>query len=241
MKRFIPHPATFIDWSDLGSPRPYLPNYSYDRDYIDQFHQMLSTCKRDGAKISIGIKGSLRREDALKLYELAFYASGDVLEFGTNHGLSAYILSTAIRNSGRQSEVITMELSEKLADTSRRNLEANDVGEIAKILVGDARLSCRALISGKRTFGFAFVDHSHSFSLVQDGCLLLPQLLAPGACVVFHDFNDKRNTRSRGSTDDPHDYGVYDAVRSYLPNQEFDFVGSYGCCGVYRRRTQIGE
>src|SRR5215207_9888780 len=82
----VRHPDSWVQVQDLGEHRPYQPPFG-TRLFINEAHQRFSTCPRTGASIDIGIPGSLRREDALKLYEIAHYALGDGLELGTGEGL----------------------------------------------------------------------------------------------------------------------------------------------------------
>jgi hypothetical protein len=53
--------------------------------------------------IDLGIEGFLHKAEALKLYEMGYYAKGDILELGTHKGLSTSILAHALhdRDSGR--------------------------------------------------------------------------------------------------------------------------------------------
>jgi predicted O-methyltransferase YrrM len=236
MTEFDVHPDSFVDWDQIGASRPYRPNYRLPGYPIDGFHEMLATCPMDGVKIDIGLYGWLRRADALKLYELAWFATGDVLELGTNRGLSAFVLASAIRNSGRPRQLVTMDISERFVETARKNLAARGIGTGVEFLVGDAAEHCDRLIAAGSRFGLAFVDHSHAYEAMVQTCIKLAELLEPGACVVFHDFNDRRNTPNAGVGESPTEYGVYNAVRQQLPAEDFDFVGVYGCCGVFRRR-----
>lgn len=96
------YPEDFLPLEQLGSRFPlYRPTYIMDDPYINAFHSRYSTCPTEGDLIEIGIRGFLRREDALKIYELAFHASGDVLEMGSAWGLSTSILCRAVADSGR--------------------------------------------------------------------------------------------------------------------------------------------
>jgi hypothetical protein len=214
----------------------YAPNYPFDGDYIDDFHRFLGTCKTKGILIDIGIPGWLRREDALKIYELAHYADGDILEFGTNRGMSTFILANALKKSTRDGEIITMELSRAISDEAKKNLAVRDMADHVQFAVGDADDSCRKLLSQGRKFGFAFIDHSHAYEHVVKACQRLSELMLPGAFCVFHDYNDGRNSRRTGLGEVGNEYGVQAGVADGLNKDHFEFVGVYGCTGVYRRK-----
>jgi predicted O-methyltransferase YrrM len=128
-----------------------------------------------------------------------------------------------------------MDISAPLIETARKTLAARGIGTGVEFLVGDAAESCDRLIAAGQRFGLAFVDHSHAYEPVRQACDRLLALLSPGACVVFHDFNDRRNTPNSVADESTTEYGVYNAVMQNLPIDDFAFVGVYGCCGVFRR------
>ncbi|RVB80552.1 MULTISPECIES: class I SAM-dependent methyltransferase [unclassified Mesorhizobium] len=214
----------------------YKPNYSYAGPDIDEFQTFLRNCPMRGSLIDIGIPGWLRREDALKLYELARFAEGDILEFGTNEGLSAYILANAVANSGRKAEIVSMELSPEISATAHKNLTAHGVNGTIRLEVGDADATCQRLVDSNRKFGFSFIDHSHAYEHVVKACHRLKQLIEPGSFCVFHDYNDKRNSRRTGLGETSNEYGIIAGIEDSLDTNLFEFVGIYGCCGVFRRK-----
>ena len=59
----------------------------------------------------MGIEGWLWREDALKLYEMAYFARGNILELGCYHGLSTALLALALRNARRGHKLLSVETS----------------------------------------------------------------------------------------------------------------------------------
>lgn len=229
------HPETAVGIGTLGQSRPYLPNHKFPGQYIDEFHQFLGTCPMDGVKIDIGISGWLRRADALKLYESGRFASGDILEFGTNRGLSAYILAKSILASGRQAKLVTLELFPELAAAADKTLKAKGVANVVEFRTGDADASCADLANEGRKFGFAFIDHSHAYEHVVSSCKRLKQLMDVGALCVFHDYNDSRNTRATGVGESGEEYGVVAGIEDGLDKRSFRFVGAYGCTGVFQR------
>jgi hypothetical protein len=194
----------------------YEPNYSFPGSYVDEFHEYLGTCPMNGNLIDIGIPGWLRREDALKLYELAYFANGDVLEFGTNRGLSTFILSKALQNSRRFGRLVTMELSAETSAEAKRNLASRGVTRKVRFMVGDADISCGKLALVRRKFGFAFIDHSHAYEHMEKACGRLSQLMAPSSFCVFHDYNDGRNSRRTGLGEVGDEYGVKAAIEDHL-------------------------
>jgi len=226
---FVRHPETWLELDQLGKePRPYHPTIVGFGRFINDQHLYYNDCPTKGACIDIGVDGWLRRADALKLYEMAYYAVGDILEFGTNRGLSTSILARAVRDAGKSSTIVTMELEPKLAEHARVTLTQLNLSQQVDFMVGDADASCQTLVSHGRQFSFAFVDHSHTYDHVKKACHRLPAVLTPGSFCLFHDFNDPREGAAN--------YGVYSAVRDSLDRTQFEFCGIYGCCGLFRKR-----
>jgi hypothetical protein len=106
------HPESFLRLDDVGTViPPYRPTFDFPGDFVDEAQRRLALLPlKDGVLIQLEnsrwlgqtIRGWLRREDALKLYEIAYFASGDILELGSFHGLSTSILLLrAATRSGR--------------------------------------------------------------------------------------------------------------------------------------------
>jgi len=230
----VRHADTWLPLNALGTAREYRPTYASVNNCIDDFHKNLSECPGDGKLVDIGIPGWLVRADAMKLYELAYFCGGDILEFGTNRGLSTFILAKAVAASGGTTKVVTMELSPDFVKQAESNLAGRSLASLIEFRVGDANTTCDALIAEGRTFSFAFVDHSHSYELVKSACEQIEQLLTVGSFVLFHDFNSPLNTLREGVGESAEEYGVYAGVQKGL-GQNFEFYGIYGCCGLYRK------
>lgn len=221
------HADSAVPAGALGTRHPeYRPTFRFRGRYIDAFHRSLDAAGPDGL-IDLGVAGWLRPADALKLYEMAWFSPGDLLEFGTFHGLSTHIQSRALLASGQRASITSLELVPEYAAEAARHLQAPAASH--RFLVGDARESARALIEDGRRFGFAFVDHSHGYDLVEAACQHLKRLVVPGGFALFHDYNDSRNTRGDAG------YGVFQAVEDAFADGSFRFWGVYGCTGLYRR------
>jgi hypothetical protein len=232
----IRHADTWLPIQSLGmEARPYVPTYEGIGHPIDEFHHSLATCPMNGLLVELGLHGWLQRADALKLYELGYFAEGDLLEFGTYRGLSTFLLAKAIDASGRASRVVTMELDPAESKIAEENLAARSMSSFVDFRVGVADEICLALVAQGRRFSFAFVDHSHAFEPMVSACRRLPELLAPGSFCLFHDFNDPRNQPVAGVGESETLYGVYAAVREALDPRLFEFYGIFGCCGLYRK------
>jgi predicted O-methyltransferase YrrM len=212
---------------------PYRPTFDFD-SFINDRHRSFSTCAvHNGAIIDVGIPGWLRREDALKLYEMAYFADGNILELGCYQGLSTSILAQAIKDSGSCKVIVSVDHEEIHLAHTQKHLAARGLGRYVKLLPGEGTNVCQRIVAEKSQFGFVFIDHSHRYADVVEVCRLLSQLLTEGAFCLFHDFNDGRNSDPLQT-----DYGVLEAVQDGLSPDEFDFYGISGCAALYRKRVR---
>jgi len=179
----------------------------------------------------MGIPGWLRREDALKLYEMAYCTSGHILELGPYLGVSTTILAQAVKDAGRGTLITSVDIGPAITAEARRHLEHRELDTYVQLVCAEATEFCRELIHNKRTFGFVFIDHSHAYRDVCEICQLLPELLLEGGFCLFHDFNDVRNNDVNNL-----DYGVSRAVYDTLDMKAFNFYGIYGCTALYRKK-----
>jgi predicted O-methyltransferase YrrM len=202
----------------------------YKGAYINSAHALYSQCPEVGEKIDVGINGSLRKEDALKLYEMAYFSAGRILELGCNQGLSTSIMAGARRDAGVMEIIEAVDLEQHLCDTATRNLKKNGLSNFVEVYCDDAVKYCSEGVEAGRTYEFAFIDHSHHYDLVLGVANKLEKLLIPGGFCFFHDYNDKRNI-------DPNeeDYGVSQAVDLAMGQSGFEFYGIFGCAALFRK------
>lgn len=237
----VAYPATWIPLEESGSRFPeYRRTYPGREPFIDDRHRIFAECKTDGTCIDVGIPGWLRPADALKLYELAYFAEGDILEFGCYHGLSTHILSMGLRDGGGRRSLVSNDISGPLIAAARKNLRERGLETGVQFFEEDAGECCRRLLAERRRFAAVFVDHAHTYDAVREVCSALPAIVSPGGMCLFHDYNDARNAEKNNG-----DYGVWQAVDSALPKEEFEFYGVFGCSGLFRRlapaRTPVSE
>lgn len=218
---------------------PYRPTYEIAGEFINEQHRSYSTCPATEHLIDLGIDGWLRREDALKLYELAYFAPGPILEIGSYHGLSTSILGRAVADSGpegRDRRIVSVELDPAAQAVARGNLDLLGLAGNVTFVQSDAHAYCiAAAVEGER-FAFAFIDHDHAYASVLPVCRELPNLTLPGAFCLFHDWLDARNFQPEAA-----DYGVFGATRDGFDPQEFEFYGVFGVAGLYRRSSSVRE
>jgi len=226
------HSHTFLTLEQTAANRrlPYQKTYDFSGLYIDEQHHRIGSAKRNSEGfIDIGVYGLLSPIDALKLYELVYFCGGNVLDLGTGYGLSAFIEALASDAAGLDNKIVTIEILPKRVAAAREALLGKRGCERIEFLCANC---LAALKDEKRSFNFAFVDHSHDFDNVYWVCKnYLAKVMAPGAFVLFHDFNDPRNPNREHQ-----DYGVYQGVQGGLDASRFEFWGIYGCAGLFRLR-----
>ncbi len=224
---------SFIEPDKLGSRVPvYKPTYDFQGPFINKEHEFYSTCKlRDNMHVDVGIPGWLWRWDALKLYELAYFTTGDILELGTYQGLSTSILTQANIDSGLKKHIYTVDMNSDSLRAAEGYLKDRGTLRNIDFFCSDATSFCNKLIEEKRKFSFIFVDHSHEYQPVLELCRLLDKLISRRGFCLFHDFNDPQNNDPNAK-----DYGVSTAVYDGLPLDEFEFYGIFGCTALYRAK-----
>ena len=225
------HLDTYMSLEALGSFNPpYQPTYAFSGDYINPQHEAIAMCPCKGQLIDYKeIDGRLRKEDALKLYELAYFAGGDIIEIGSFKGLSASIIGQAMIDSGNQGLLHSVDYSEDCINSTKETLLRLELDKKVVTFVGQALPFIKKMRKLKKRFSFAFIDHSHEYKSVYTVCRQLAFVLEQGAFCLFHDYNDSRNADASYKN-----YGVYQAVRDGLNHNSFQFYGAYGCAGLFR-------
>ena len=183
--------------------------------------------------IDLEIEGFLHKAEALKLYEMGYYARGDILELGTHKGLSTSILAHALedRGSGR---IVTDDVDAATNGVARETLAKLPGAKRIDFRLGDARGVMDELKAAGRGFGFIFVDHWHGYDTTRDAAVRIDGLLACGGYVMFHDFFDASNG------DPAHIYGVYQAVVDIFGDDpRFMFAGAAGGAALFRKQGEL--
>jgi predicted O-methyltransferase YrrM len=183
--------------------------------------------------VDLGVPGWLRREDALKLYELAYFSSGPILELGTYHGLSTWILAQARIDSGHGAEIVTVDVDASVLTSARSHLERRGVSEHVRVVHGDAVTFCRRAIREGHTFSLVFVDHDHGYESVLGVCREMARLMTRDGYCLVHDWLDGRNFGEGAA------YGVVRGTRDGLDPRRMELSGVYGVAALYRRRRVL--
>jgi len=233
------HKDTFRRIDELGDQAgAYQPTFEFEEKFIDPSHRFYAECPvNEQFQLQLShrfwnkwvVKGYLLREDALKLYEMAYFAQGDILELGSYRGLSTCILSQANRNSSYRKRIVTVDLSPKSVLFTILNLYTMGLKRNLSIQWAEAAQAIRQFARKQRKFSFVFIDHAHNYEPVFAVCQELKTVVAKGGFCLFHDFNVPENKDAGNS-----DFKVYQAVEAGLKAGDFEFYGIYGCSALYR-------
>jgi len=208
---------------------PYRPTHSFDGDFINSQHKALfNTALQPGKPIiDHEIEGWLRREDAAKLYEMAYFCGGDIVELGTSRGLSAFIMASAIKDAKMSGAIYTTDLLEDRCTAATKRLKSRGVDNVF-VLCDEGEAFLRRWADQGKKFTFAFIDHAHDYDPVKRACVVLADVLVPGSFVAFHDFCDSRNF-----DEGTNNFGVFQGVEDGI-DASFRFYGAFGCMSLYR-------
>lgn len=210
---------------------PYIPTHRFDGEYINENHRYYSYCKKSGVCIDTGIDGWLHTGDALKIYELTYFSAGDILNMGTYKGLSASIILSAIKDSGKKLVCNSVDINVITTEEARDNLSdsTNELQEVINFYICDGVLFLDTMIMQNKKYGFAFIDAGHGYKNTYANAIRLNKLLISGGFVLFHDYIDRRNF------DEESYYGVFQATNdALLVDNKFVFCGVFGCSALFR-------
>lgn len=235
MHETIQHLNTFLGLSELGSkPTPYLPTYQFTGSYINENHAYYANCPTGYKGINIcidtGIDGYLQSGDALKIYELAYFAKGNILELGTYCGLSTSIIAQAIYDSKKQIRFETVDIDKDANALAQKNVQSKPGRAPVEFNLLDATEYMEKAIVKNNVYDFIFIDHWHGYDATYEAAMRAKKLLSPGGFCLFHDYNDPANA------DPEHVYGVYQGANdAMLTDPNFDFYGTFGCTALFRK------
>ena len=214
---------TVIQNADKTTP-DYCPTYAREEPFINREHAEIMD-------IVSPVHGQLRPEDAWKLYEMAYFAGGPILEIGCLHGKSTTVLALGIRASGRPTLLISVDVNQEHRDIARENVKRFVPEVVPEFRLGNSSKVVAAL---DVDLAFAFVDGNHRYLQVRNDLLAVDRHLRPGGFMLLHDYYDSRNYEP---PEDPR-YGVVRAAREVLDSRK-DYLpmGRFGCTALYRKKA----
>jgi predicted O-methyltransferase YrrM len=213
----------FVAHRDKADDPAYLPSFQIGETDLGQRQHRAVEAVQD-------LPGWLREEDALKLYELAWFSSGPALDIGTYRGKSAILMAQALHDAGRAGPIVSLDVDRDALRAAAALAAERGLEDRVALVRGTAGQLFRSVPGLRPALVFLDGDHSRR-GVARDLRALEPQVPA-GGLMLFHDYYDARNA----DPSEP-DYGVVQGVEeSWVPRQ-CEFAGVFGCCALFRRHT----
>ena len=173
------------------------------------------------------IRGKLEPADHHKLYEMAYFARGAILEIGRLAGKSTTILALGAREGEAAGHIFSIELDDKLVAAADAALSSRGLRELVTFISGD---SATAISELDGSFDLVFVDGDHSRSGVERDMDALRGRVTVGGSIMFHDY-------FHGGNDDPGNaaYGVREAVDANAELNRIAFRGRFGGIALFEQ------
>lgn len=112
-----------------------------------------------------------------------------VIEIGSRRGRSLSMLAMGLRGAGSDALLISVDPHEECPHNKEHaRLALRHIGEEARLVQFGCRSDRAAGLIGREAASLVFIDGDHSYAqVVADFRHYLP-LLAPGGCLLFHDY-----------------------------------------------------
>lgn len=218
-------PSGFVVHADKHD-RSYLPSYDWGNLTLDDRHRRIADAAWD-------VPGWLSREDALKLYELAYFAAGPILEIGTFCGKSAITMALGLTDAKRAGPVVSVDTDPRAVMLAHEYIAAHGVADRV-ILVCQSVARFLAAIPTFRP-SLVFVDGDHSADAVRADLDALAPCLLPGTLVLFHDYMPADNIPdATGFARSPEPIEVREALADSWLSDHAEFAGAFGWSGLFR-------
>ncbi|HEX8646663.1 MAG TPA: class I SAM-dependent methyltransferase [Thermoleophilaceae bacterium] len=221
-------PPPFLLRSDKRD-RAYAPSYDWGSDSLGHRHDRIV----DGVW---SIPGWSAPEDCRKLYELAYFAEGPILEIGTYCGRSAVVMAMALRDAGRDHPIVSVDIDPAAAALGHRNARAHEVEERIVFVCSTAARFLATVPEFEPAL--VFVDGDHSAPGVLADLDTIAPHVRPGTLVFFHDYMPDELPNTDGFPVSPHPIEVAEAVESSWVPEHADFAGTFGWSALYRVHTR---
>lgn len=199
----------------------YAPTWDWGGEFLGDRHRLLP-------QEMPPIDGLMYPQDALKLYELAWFSPGPILEIGTYHGLSAAVMARSLDHSDNPQPIYSLDVDAAALSQARQNLSSQGLLDRVTLAEGSVRDLVRVLPDFRPTL--VFVDGDHTLWGVISDLKVLQEIVPKGGIVAMHDYEGYQNT-------DAYWTQVRKAVHLSWMARECSFLGRFGLTGVFQRVT----
>jgi predicted O-methyltransferase YrrM len=216
-------PALLVrpDKHDQWFARTWEPTSGDEHEFLGPEHEQI-------LELTEGLEGLGYPEDSQKLYELAWFSPGDLLEIGTFRGRAAATMAMALESAGNPARVVSIDIDAGVLEDAARGLAA--VGLANRVTL--ARGTADTVLSRMPELrpGLVFVDGDHSYRGVMRDLTAIEPLVPNGSIVVLHDYEGY-------TAEDPYfRHRVPEAAGDSWLATQCDFLGRYGLSGAFVRR-----
>jgi glycosyltransferase involved in cell wall biosynthesis len=193
----------------------YRPSWSAHTGFLNTEHEGIWAACQD-------IPGWQAEGDSAKLYEMAYYCGGVILEIGTFGGRSAVVeLRGALRAAADHGlpapQWFGIDVDPGAVDRTFTSLRAAGVDAHCLQYHGDLTKFVREI---PIVPSMVFVDGDHRYEGVWADLRLLSTFLAAGTPVFCHDYYQIE--------------GVHRAIDEWVANGTYEFMGAFGCGALLR-------
>jgi len=205
--------------------RGYVPSYDWGAPTLGDRHERIWEAVWH-------IPGWLEVEDALKLYELAYFAAGPILEIGTYCGRSAVVSATALADRGNGGALVSLDIDSLALSLAQRSARAHSVDEYIVF-------ACTSADKFLRTFpAFApsviFIDADHSEQGVHADLAALESCVSVDTLLLFHDYFPMALPNTEGFPVSAEPIEVAETVNKSWLATRAQFAGTFGASGLFR-------
>jgi cephalosporin hydroxylase len=205
--------------------REYRPSYDWGSPTLGDRHERI-------ADAVWHIPGWLAPEDALKLYELAYFATGPIIEIGMYCGRSTTILATAVEDRGSKIPIISLDTDPFAISMTKRSLQMHSVERHVILTCSSIQAFVQAAPFLKASLVFLDADHSEAAVTADIGALR--ECTREGTLVLFHDYLPMTLPQTEGFPVSPGPIEVKEAVgRSWIAT-EAKFAGTFGASALFQ-------
>ena len=209
--------------------RSYLPSYDWGGESLGDRHDRII----DGVW---SIPGWLAPEDCRKLYELAYFADGPILEIGTYCGRSAVAMAMALSDAGKHHPIVTVDIDPAAVGLGHRNARVHEVGDRIVFVCSSADRFLATVPDFEPAL--IFVDGDHRASGVLADLDAIAPHVREGTMLFFHDYLPEELPDTDGFPVSPEPIEVAEAVAGSWVPEHADFAGVFGWSALYRVRSR---
>ncbi len=205
--------------------REYRPSYDWGAATLGDRHERI-------ADAVWHIPGWLAPEDALKLYELAYFSTGPILEIGMYCGRSTTILATAVADRGSAVPIISIDTDPFALSMTMRSLKMHNVED--RVILACSSIQAFVYAMPSLAPSLVFLDADHAEAAVRADVDTLRQCAQPGTLLMFHDYLPMVLPETEGFPISVGPIEVKEAVSGSWIAAEGKFAGTFGASALFQ-------